>query len=101
MEVRKAISRLGYKVVFVPHQLIQDHIACYYVEYEGKRIRPLAARRLHTPLNEIWISEKFREQEERILFHELQEITYRCKGYSGKKAHEKAQKDEMSRFGRQ
>ena len=80
-------------------KLVQDHIACYYVEYEGKRIRPLAAKRLHMPLNEIWISETFREREERILFHELQEIKYRRKGYSGKKAHQKARKDEEMLFG--
>ena len=69
------------------------------MEYEGKLIRPQVAKKLHIPLNEIWISEKLKNQEERILFHELQEIRYRRKGYNGKKAHEKAEKDEIIIYG--
>ncbi len=86
MDIRKEVHRLGFKVVFVPHKLIQDHVACYYVEYDGKRIRPQIAKRLHIPRNEIWISGVFRKQEEQILFHELQEIKYRRKGYSAARA---------------
>lgn len=61
--------------------------------------QPGAARRLGVPLNEIWISDGHREQQERILFHELAEIEYRSRGYTARKAHRMALAEEESRFG--
>ena len=34
MEVKEEIIKLGYEVVYVPHEVIEDHLACYNVEYE-------------------------------------------------------------------
>jgi len=96
VDIRKEVNRLGCNVVFIPHKLIQDHIACYYVEYDSKRIRPKVAKKLRIPLNKIWISDKFENQEEQILFHELQEIIYRRKGYRAAKAHQKAEHAETT-----
>jgi hypothetical protein len=49
---------------------------------------------LKVPLNQIWISKRYRKHEGKILFHELQEIKYRSRGYSIKTAHLMARKDE-------
>ena len=99
MQIEEEIESLGYQVIYVPYEVIGHHLACYNVEYEGKIIRPRAVRRLKIPLNEIWISETLKNQTERVLFHELQEIRYRRKGYSAQKAHEKAAKDEQLHYG--
>ena len=50
-------------------------------------IRPPAAEKLGIPLNEIWISEKWKKYERYILYHELQEIKYRAMGYGKEEAH--------------
>lgn len=94
MEIKAQLKKLGYKIRYAPAKVIGAHIACYYVEYKGKRIRPRAAMKLKIPLNEIWISNKYKAKAEKILDHELCEIEYRWKGYSGKLAHKKAQKDD-------
>ena len=91
-----AKTKQSYKIAFVPHKIIGNHLACYNVKYKGKIIRPRAAIKLKIPLNEIWISKKLKGKKKAVLYHELQEIKYRCMGYSGKKAHEKAKRDEKS-----
>ena len=48
----------GWKVKYVPHELIEDYNACYRVVYKGKVASPPAADRLAIPLNEIWVSER-------------------------------------------
>lgn len=70
----------SYRVVFVPHQVIEDHIACYRVEYRGRSTHPLAAEKPGIPLNEIWISDLFRPCARCILFHELVETKHRARG---------------------
>lgn len=96
--IRGEIEKLGYRVVYVPHKLIEDYIACYKVKYKGKLVFPLAAEKLGIPLNEIWISEKYREFEEYILYHELMEIKHRAKGYTSKHAHELAVEDTEEKY---
>lgn len=95
MNPRAEAERLGYKIVYVSHEVIKDYNACYRVIYDGKLIYPPAADKLGIPLNEIWISERFREYERYILFHELQEIKHRAEGLSVEEAHKKALKDEI------
>jgi len=92
MKIKQRIKKLGYKIKFVPHKTIKDCIACYNVRYKGKIIYPKIAEKLDIPLNEIWISEKWKNKENNILFHELQEIKYRSMGYTPRKAHKKAGK---------
>ena len=89
-EIKAKIKKLGYKIKFVPHRVIKDRIACYNVRYKSKIIRPKIAKKLNIPLNEIWISQKWRGKKEIMLFHELQEIKYRSMGYTEKEAHKKA-----------
>lgn len=96
--IKEEIEELGYKVVYVPHDVIKDYNACYRVMYRGKLIYPPAADRLDIPLNEIWISEKWKEFEHYILFHELKEIEYRANGYTVEQAHELAVKVEDKKF---
>lgn len=91
--LRSLMKRLGYKLVWVPHKVIRDHNACYNVIYDGKKACPGAGERLGIPLNEIWISEKFKDFELYILFHELQEIKYRAEGLDGKTAHKRSEED--------
>jgi competence protein ComEA len=87
---RETLERLGYRVVYVPHEIIREYNACYRVSYEGKEIYPPAADRLGIPLNEIWISEKYRRYERYILHHELEEIRYRAEGLDVESAHQRA-----------
>ncbi len=79
--------RLGYRVRYVSHDVIKDYNACYNVIYDGKVVKPRAADVLGIPLNEIWISEKWRKYEKYILYHELAEIKYRAAGYGQDEAH--------------
>ena len=79
--------KLGYKVKFVPHEVIKDYNACYNVIYKGKHIKPPAADKLGIPLNEIWISEKWKKYVKYILYHELAEIKFRAQGYNVEEAH--------------
>ncbi|WP_179193063.1 hypothetical protein [Thermococcus litoralis] len=88
--VKEEIAKLGYRVKYVPHELIKEYNACYRVVYQGKLIYPPAADKLGIPLNEIWISELLRPYERYILFHELREIKHRAEGCSVEEAHKKA-----------
>jgi competence protein ComEA len=96
--VEEEIRRLGYKVVYVPHEVIEDYNACYRVRYKGKLIFPSAADKLGIPLNEIWISEKWKKFKNYILYHELQEIKHRAEGHSGEQAHTMAIRDSERKF---
>jgi len=96
--IRAKIEKLGYRIVYVPHKIIEDYNACYRVEYKGKLIFPPAADKLGIPVNEIWISEKWREFEEYILYHELMEIKHRAESHTVKKAHELANKNADERY---
>lgn len=98
MDLGRELEKLGWRLRYVPHDVIEDHNACYRVVYRGKVIYPPAADRLGIPLNEIWLSEKLREYEEYVLFHELREIQYRYQGYSVREAHLRARIDEALRF---
>ena len=95
---RKAAAR-GYRVRYVPHEIIGSHIACYHVVYEGRVVKPAAAKTLGIPLNEIWLSEQCRDIEERVLYHELREIEYRASGSPPGRAHRQALLDEEAAFG--
>jgi competence protein ComEA len=77
-------------LVYVPHEVICEYNACYRVSYEGREIYPPSADRLGIPLNEIWISEKYRRYEKYILHHELEEIRYRAEGLDVESAHQRA-----------
>ena len=96
--VRREIERLKWKVRYVPHEIIENYNACYRVVYKGEIIYPPAADKLKIPLNEIWISERLKEYEEYVLFHELKEILYRYQGYDVIEAHIRARIDEALRF---
>lgn len=89
---REMLERLGYRVVYVPYEIICEYNACYRVLYEGKEICPPAAEMLGIPINEIWISEKYRRYEKYILHHELEEIRHRAEGDDAESAHQKAMK---------
>ena len=97
---RSQIQRLGYRLRYVPHEIIGEHVACCYVSYKGRKVRPRAAIPMAVPLNEIWISELWERHEERILCHELWEMEYRSKGYAATKAHKLARGKEEALFGR-
>jgi competence protein ComEA len=86
-DLRYEIKKLGYKIKYVPHEVMKDHNACYNVIYKGMIIKPPVANKLGIPINEIWISEKWRKYEEYILYHELAEIKYRFSGYNVEEAH--------------
>ncbi len=98
MGVKGEIRKLGWRIRYVPHEVIKDFNACYRVEYKGRVIHPPAADKLGIPFNEIWLSELLKEYEEYVLFHELREIMYRYRGYSVKEAHLRARIDEALRF---
>lgn len=87
---RERLERLGFRVVYVPHEFICEYNACYRVQYKGEEIYPPAADKLGIPLNEIWISERYRRYEKYILHHELEEIRYRAEGFDVKSAHQRA-----------
>lgn len=88
---RAEMESRGWEIVYKPHAEMAAYNAFYRVEYEGQEIAPPAARREGVPLNEVWLSEKFRPYERYILFHELSEIAYRAAGYGVEKAHELAE----------
>lgn len=96
--VREEIEKLGFRIIYVPHEVIEDYNACYRVEYKGKLIFPSAANKLGIRLDEIWISEKWREFENYILYHELREIKYRAEGYTVEQAHILASRDANEKF---
>ncbi len=88
------IQRLGWRIRYVPHDVIEDYNATYNVEYEGKHVVTPAAKELGIPLNEIWISELLKPYEKYILHHEVQEIQHRATRLSPEEAHEKALRDD-------
>ncbi len=92
------MRRLEWRVRFVPHEIIEEYNACYRVAYRGVIITPPAADRLGIPLNEIWLSERLRDYEDYVLFHEVREIMYRYQGYSSEEAHLRARVDEAIEF---
>lgn len=94
-ETEKFHSNYTYKIVYVPHGGIEDYNATYNVMCEDKLITTNAAKELDIPLNEIWISEKWKPYAKYIIFHELREIYYRAKGFERDNAHEKAIEDQM------
>lgn len=98
MDLLEMAERLGYRVRLIPHERIKEYIACYRVMYEGKEIYPGAALRLGIPMNEIWVSDAFRDFLDYILFHELREIHHRYEGHSPDDAHLMALKDEENEF---
>ncbi|WP_246972601.1 hypothetical protein [Natribaculum luteum] len=93
---RERLERRGWDVVYVPHAEIEAYNACYRVEYDGERIYPPAADDLEIPLDEIWISERWRPYERFVLYHELREIEYRARGDSVEEAHRNAERDELA-----
>lgn len=98
-DVRRKVASLGYRVRYVPHDVVGDHVACYHVVYQGRIVKPAAAKSLGIPLNEIWVSENYRDTAERVLYHELREIAYRASGWTPDKAHRQALVDEEAVFG--
>jgi len=96
--VKQKIEKTGYKIVYVPHEVIENYNACYRVKYKGKIIFPPAADKLGIPLNEIWISQKWKEYEEYILYHELSEIRHRAEGHSVQEAHKLASRDAKEKY---
>lgn len=98
MSIREEIRKLGWRIRYVPHEVIKDFNACYRVEYKGRVIYPPAADELDIPLNDIWLSELLKEYEEYVLFHEFREILYRYQGYNVKEARLRARIDEALRF---
>jgi len=90
---KRELERLGYELIYKPHEEIATYMAFYRVEYHGNEIAPPIADKFDISLNEIWISKKLKPFEKYILHHELQEIKYRAEGYGVRKAHEKAIED--------
>ena len=99
---RQEVDSLGYRVRYVPHETVGEHVACYHVVYEGRTVMPDAAAALGVPLNEIWISESYRDREDRVLNHEnheLRETRYMTRGWKPGNAHRQATEDEESAYG--
>jgi competence protein ComEA len=94
-DARKTAERLGYRVVYVPHEIIEDYNATYNVIFDGKVVTTEASKAIGVPLNEIWISEMWRSYERFILFHELKEIEHKARGSNPKQAHHKAMQDAL------
>jgi len=95
-ETERFLSDYAYKIVYVPHEVIEGYNATYNVMCEDKLITTNTAKELDIPLNEIWISEKWKLYAKYIIFHELREIYYRAKGFERDNAHEKAMKDQFT-----
>jgi len=95
-ETEKFHSNHAYRIVYVPHEVIEDYNATYNVVCEDKLITTNAAKELDIPLNEIWISEKWKPYAKYIVFHELREICYRAKGFERDNVHEKAIEDQLT-----
>jgi competence protein ComEA len=72
---------------------------CQRVELDDEVIFPPAADDLSIPLNDVWLSERWREYERYLLFHEFREIQYRAAGLGKTEAYARAEQDELDRFG--
>lgn len=90
------LANEGYRIVYVPHHIIEDYNATYNVDCQGKHIITNAARKLEIPLGEIWISELWKLYSKFILFHELREILHRACGIDRDEAHEQAIRDSVT-----
>lgn len=90
--------KLGYNVRYVPDEIIEDYNAYYRVKYGEKTIFLPTADKLDIPLNEIWLSKKWREFEKYTLYHELMEIKHRVEGHSPKNAHMLTIRDAEERY---
>ncbi|MDI6917005.1 MAG: hypothetical protein QMC80_04325 [Thermoplasmatales archaeon] len=97
-DIHEYLTKFGLKIRYKPHSLLKEYNACYMVNILGRKIDTNAGKKLGIPENEIWISEKFKDFEKYILFHELVEIYYRFIGYDWKKAHEMAVEKEVKYF---
>jgi competence protein ComEA len=95
-ETMDMLGKNGYKIVYVPHTIIEDYNATYNVVCEDKLISTGSAKTPRVPLGEIWISELWKPYEKFIVFHELREIYYRAKGLGRDEAHEKTGQDGVS-----
>ncbi len=93
MNARSQIQKLGWRIKYVPHNVIEDYNATYNVEYEGINVVTDAAKELGIPLNEIWISELWKPYEKYLLYHEVREIQHQAAGFAPAEAHEKALRD--------
>jgi competence protein ComEA len=98
-ETMEMLSKKGYRIVYVPHTIMEDYNATYNVMCEGRHVVAGAAKKLGIPLGEIWISELWKRYERFIVFHELREIRYRAEGSARDKAHERAGQDGKSLWG--
>lgn len=87
---RAEMEKLGYDIVYKPHEVMAAYNAFYHVEYDGQVVAPPAARRMDVPLNEVWLTEFLRPYERYVLHHELNEIKFRSQGYGVEEAHERA-----------
>jgi|GEM_PF-5857648 hypothetical protein len=59
-DLREALERLGYKLMYVLPEVMEDHIACFRVEYEWKLVYPPAVDGLGSLLDEIRLSGAFK-----------------------------------------
>ncbi|MBU4190489.1 MAG: hypothetical protein KJ886_05835 [Candidatus Thermoplasmatota archaeon] len=96
--IHEYLKKFGLKIRYKPHSLLKEYNAYFMVKILGRKIDTNAGKKLSIPENEIWISEKFKDFEKYILFHELVEIYYRFIGYDWKKAHEMAVEKEIKYF---
>ena len=69
-------------------------MAFYRVEYEGKEVKCPVADVYGVPLNQIWLTEKFKPFEKYVLHHEFNEIKYMAEGVELWVAHLKALEDD-------
>ena len=97
-DVRRRVDSLGYRVHYVRHEVVSDRVACYHVVFKGRTVKA-GGDDLDIPLNEIWLSDRYRDREARVLYHELREIEYRASGWTPDKAHRQALLDEEVAFG--
>jgi competence protein ComEA len=95
-ETMDMLAGEGYKIVYVPHSVIEDYNATYNVTCRGKHVTTNASKVLRVPFGEIWISELWRSYKKFILFHELRETSYRADGLGRDEAHEQAVRDGAS-----
>ena len=92
----KTLKSLNYTLAYKPHRQIAKHMAFYNVQYNDQKIKCPISDHYGVPLNEIWLTEKFKPYEKYILYHELNEIKYRAEGLEPWEAHQKAlEKDKI------
>ena len=92
------LAEHSFRVRFVEHELIKDHMACYNVAFGGVRLRPRAAVKLGIPDGEVWLSEVLRPYASYVLFHEVTEMFYRARGFLGLMGHQLAEEEELLRW---